>query len=82
MTGHMSSVMKQHIEQAVHHLVSQLRRVSFTMLSHAFPQYTWQTLFQVLHRLQERGLVVLAPLLWDYEIYAQEGIAPTDGRTM
>jgi hypothetical protein len=81
MAGHMISVMTQDIEDAVHRLVSQRRRVTFTVLWHAFPQDTWQTLFQVLHQLQEKDLVVLAPLLWDYEIRAQEEIAGTDGRT-
>ena len=82
MGGQMNPVMTQHIESAVHRLVSQRRRVTFTMLSYAFPQYTWQTLFQVLHHLQEKDLVVMAPLLWDYEIRAQEEIARTDRRTM
>ncbi|MBU6479267.1 MAG: hypothetical protein KGS09_01825 [Nitrospirae bacterium] len=77
----MTSVITQQIESAVHHLVSQRRRMTFTLLSYAFPQYTWQTLFQVLHRLQEKDLVVLVPLLWDYEIRIQEEIAANDGRT-
>lgn len=81
MAGHMTSVITQQIESAVHHLVSQRRRMTFTLLSYAFPQYTWQTLFQVLHRLQEKDLVVLVPLLWDYEIRIQEEIAANDGRT-
>lgn len=81
MTSHMTSVVTQDIEDAVHRLVSQRRRLTFTMLSHAFPQYTWQTLFQVLRYLQEKDLVVLTPLLWDYEICVQEEIARTDGRT-
>lgn len=76
----MTPVMSQDIEHAVHCLVSQRRRMTFTVLSYAFPQYTWQTLFQVLHRLQEKELVVLVPLLWDYEIRIQEEIAGTDGR--
>lgn len=77
----MTSAITQQIESAVHHLVSQRRRMTFTVLSHAFPQYTWQTLFQVLHRLQEKELVVLVPLLWDYEIRVQDEIAGTDGRS-
>ena len=77
----MTSVITQQIESAVHHLVLQRRRMTFTVLSYAFPQYTWQTLFQVLHRLQEKDLVVLVPLLWDYEIRVQEEIAGTDGRS-
>lgn len=77
----MASVITQQIESAVHHLVLQRRRMTFTVLSYAFPQYTWQTLFQVLHRLQEKELVVLVPLLWDYEIRIQEEIAGTDGRS-
>jgi hypothetical protein len=81
MAGHMTSVMKQDIEDAVHRLVSQRRRLTFTVLSHAFPQYTWQTLFQVLHYLQEKDLVVLTPLLWDYEICVQKEIARNDGRS-
>jgi hypothetical protein len=81
MAGHMTPVMSQDIEHAVHRLVSQRRRMTFTVLSYAFPQYTWQTLFQVLHRLQEKELVVLVPLLWDYEIRVQEEIAGTDGRS-
>lgn len=81
MAGQMTSVITQQIESAVHHLVSQRRRMTFTLLSYAFPQYTWQTLFQVLHRLQEKDLVVLVPLLWDYEIRIQEEIAANDGRT-
>jgi hypothetical protein len=81
MASHMPSVMTQQIESAVHRVVAQRRQVTFTVLSHAFPQYTWQTLFQVLHHLQEKDLVVLAPLLWDYEIRAQEEVAQTDGRT-
>ena len=79
--GHMTSVMTQDIEDAVHRFVSQRRRLTFTVLSHAFPQCTWQTLFQVLHHLQEKDLVVLTPLLWDYEICAQEEIVRTDGGT-
>jgi hypothetical protein len=81
MAVHVTSAMTQHIESAVHHLVSQRRRVTFTVLSHAFPQYTWQTLFQVLHHLQEKDLVVLVPLLWDYEIRAPEATTRTDGRS-
>ena len=81
MAGQMTSVITQQIESAVHHHVSQRRRMTFTLLSYAFPQYTWQTLFQVLHRLQEKDLVVLVPLLWDYEIRIQEEIAANDGRT-
>jgi hypothetical protein len=81
MAGHVTSAMTQHIESAVHHLVSERRRVTFTVLSHAFPQYTWQTLFQVLHHLQEKDLVVLVPLLWDYEIRAPEATTRTDGRS-
>jgi hypothetical protein len=77
----MISIMMQDIENAVHRLVSQRRRLTFTVLSHASPQYRWQTLFQVLHYLQEKDLVVLTPLLWDYEICAQEEIARTEGKT-
>jgi hypothetical protein len=81
MAGHMTSVMTQDIEDLVHRFVLQRRRLIFTVLSHAFPQYTWQTLFQVLHSLQEKDLVVLTPLLWDYEICVQEEIVRTDGGT-
>ena len=77
----MTSVMTQDIEDAVYRLVSQRRRLTFTVLAHAFPEHTWQTLFQVLHYLQEKDLVVLTPLLWDYEICVHEDIARTDGRT-
>ena len=77
----MTSVMTQDIDDAVHRFVLQRRRLTFTVLSHAFPQCTWQMLFQVLHHLQEKGLVVLTPLLWDYEICAQEEMVQTDGRT-
>jgi hypothetical protein len=80
MTSHTISAMPQGIESAVHRVVSERRRVTFTVLSHAFPQYTWQTLFQVLHYLQEKELVVLAPLRWDYGIRVQERIVRTDGR--
>lgn len=76
----MPSIMTQDIEDAVHRLVLQQCRVTFTVLSYAFPQHRWQTLFQVLHDLQEKDLVVLTPLPWDYEIRAQEEIARTDGR--
>ena len=81
MAGHITSVMAEQIESAVHDLVSQHCRMTFTVLSHAFPQYTWQTLFQVLHSLQDKDRVVLTPLLWDYEICVQEEIARTNGRT-
>ena len=81
MAGHMVSIAMREIEDAVHRLVSQHRRVTFTVLSSAFPQYRWQTLFQVLHELQEKSLVVLAPLPWDYEIRAADAIGRTDGRT-
>ena len=80
MAGHATPVMPRGIEHAVHHLVLQHQRITFTILSQAFPQYTWQTLFQVLHDLQEKDLVILAPLLWDYEIRAQEGIARIEER--
>jgi hypothetical protein len=72
--------MPQDIESAVHRLVSQRRLVTFTVLSHAFPQLTWQMLFQVLHYLQEKDLVVLAPLRWDYEIRVRKELARADGR--
>ena len=81
MAGHMTSVITQDIKDAVYRLVLQRRRLTFTVLSHAFPQYRWQTLFQVLHYLQEKDLVALTPLLWDYEICVQEEIVRTDGRT-
>jgi hypothetical protein len=77
----MTSVMTQDIDDAVHRFVSQRRRLTFTVLAYAFPQCRWQTLFQVLHHLQEKDLVVLTPLLWDYEICAQEEIVRTDGGT-
>jgi hypothetical protein len=70
----MTSVMTQDIENAVHRLVLQRRRATFTVLAHAFPQYRWQTLFQALYFLQEKDLVVLTPLLWDYEICIREAI--------
>lgn len=81
MTGYMVSVTIRGTEDAVHRLVLQHRRVTFTLLSSALPQYRWQTLFRVLHDLQEKGLVVLAPLPWDYEIRAESAIACIDGRT-
>lgn len=60
----------------------QRHRVTFSVLSNAFLQYRWQTLFQVLHHLlQEKDLVVLTPLLWDYEICAPEESVRTDART-
>jgi hypothetical protein len=80
MTSHTISAMPKGIESAVHRVVSERRRVTFTVLSHEFPQYTWQKLFQVLHFLQEKDLVVLAPLRWDYEIRVRRNIARTDGR--
>ncbi|MDO8357144.1 MAG: hypothetical protein Q7U76_12205 [Nitrospirota bacterium] len=81
MAGHMVSVTMREIEDAVYQLVAQHRRVTFTLLSSALPQCRWQTLFQVLHDLQEKGLVVLAPLPWDYEIRAEDANARIDGRT-
>ena len=82
MASHMIAVVTQEIERAVYRLVSQRRRVTFTVLSHALPQYTWQTLFQVLHSLQQKGLVAMTPLLWDYEICVQEAVVPVEGKTM
>jgi hypothetical protein len=35
----------------------------------------------VLHHLQEKDLVVLVPLLWDYEIRVPEATMRTGGRT-
>jgi hypothetical protein len=71
----MTSVVTQDIESAVRRFVSQHRRVTFTVLAHAFPQCTWQMLFQVLHLLQEKDFVALTPILWDYEICIREAIA-------
>ena len=79
MASHMISVRMREIEHAVYQLVAQHRRVTFTLLSSALPQCRWQTLFQVLHDLQEKGLVVLAPLPWDYEIRAADAIVRIDG---
>lgn len=76
----MTNGMSQDIEHAVHRLVSERRRLTFTVLSHAFPQCRWQTLFQVLHLLQAKDLVILAPLLWDYEIRVREHIVGAEGR--
>ena len=81
MAAHMVEITMREIEDAVHRLVAQRRRLTFTVLSSALPQCRWQTLFQVLHDLQEKGLVVLAPLPWDYEIRAEDAIAGIDGRT-
>lgn len=81
MAGHMVSVTMREIEDAIYQLVAQRRRVTFTLLSSALPQCRWQTLFQVLHDLQEKGLVVLAPLPWDYEIRAEDANARIEGRT-
>ncbi len=81
MAAHMVEITMREIEDAVHRLVAQRRRLTFTVLSSALPQCRWQTLFQVLHDLQEKGLVVLVPLPWDYEIRAADAIAQTDGRT-
>ena len=81
MAGYMVSVTMREVEDAVYQLVAQHCRVTFTVLSSALPQYRWQTLFQVLHDLQEKGLVVLAPLPWDYEIRAEDAPARIDGRT-
>lgn len=76
----MTSVVTQDIESAVHRFVSQHHRVPFTVLAHAFPQCTWQMLFQVLHLLQEKHFVALTPVLWDYEIRAQKEIARIEER--
>ena len=65
MAGHMVAVTMEDIQDAVHRLVAQHRRLTFTVLSSALPQHRWQTLFQVRHDLQEKGLVVLASLPWD-----------------
>ena len=81
MADHMVAITMREIEDAVHQLVAQHRGVTFTALSSALPQYRWQTLFQVLHDLQEKGLVVLAPLPWDYEIRAGGANTRIDGRT-
>lgn len=81
MADHKVSVTMREIEDAVYQLVAQHRRVTFTVLSSALPQCRWQMLFQVLHDLQEKGLVVLAPLPWDYEIRAEDANARIDGRT-
>ena len=81
MAGHMASVSMRDIEYAVYRLVAQHRLLTFTVLSSAFPQCRWQALFQALHDLQEKGLVALVPLPWDYEIRAEDAIARTDGRT-
>ena len=81
MADHKVSVTMREVEDAVYQLVAQHRRVTFTLLSSALPQCRWQTLFQVLHDLQEKGLVVLAPLPWDYEIRAEDATARIDGRT-
>ncbi|MEP6958505.1 MAG: hypothetical protein ABI980_07220 [Nitrospirota bacterium] len=81
MAGHVTPVKPQDIEHAVHHLVLQRRRITFTVLSQAFPQYTWQTLFQVLHYLQKNDLVILRPLLWDYEIVHKKTSHEPRGRS-
>ncbi len=81
MAGHIVFATIRESEDAVYQLVAQHRRVTFTMLSSALPHCRWQTLFQVLHDLQEKGLVVLAPLPWDYEIRAEDATARIDGRT-
>lgn len=78
MIGPMISVVTHDRETAVYRLVLQRRRLTFTVLSHAFPHYTWQTLFQVLHSLQQKGLVALTPLLWDYEICVQAATVRTE----
>ena len=49
------------------------RRVMFSELASALPDYTWHMLFKALGRLHMRQCVELLAHQWDYEIIFLEG---------
>lgn len=56
------------IDRQILKLQRSRRRVMFSELANALPDYTWHMLFIALGRLQKRHCVDLMAHQWDYEI--------------
>jgi len=62
------SVPETEIEIKIRTLQPARQRLMFSELAEAFPDCTWQTLFNALSRLSQRKHVELVPHRWDYEV--------------
>ncbi len=56
------------IEQRILALACRYRRLLFSDLAAALPDYTWHQLFVALSILQQMGRIRMAVHRWDYEI--------------
>lgn len=56
------------IEQRIFALAYRYRRLMFSELAAALPDYTWHQLFVALSILQHMGRIQMAAHRWDYEI--------------
>ena len=62
------SVPETEIEIRIRTLQPIRQRLMFSELAEAFPDCTWQTLFNALSRLSQRKHVELVAHRWDYEV--------------
>jgi len=56
------------IEKQILDLLRANRRLMFSQIADALPEYTWRILLKALNRLRERRQVALLAYPWDYEI--------------
>lgn len=67
------------IEERILALARRNRRLMFSELEAALPDYTWHQLFVALNILQQMGRIQMAAHRWDYEIFdsAEHDYSPT-----
>ena len=67
------------IEERILALARRNRRLMFSELEAALPDYTWHQLFVALSILQQTGRIQMAAHRWDYEIFdsAEQDYSPT-----
>src|SRR2546427_4093053 len=53
-------------------LLRERKRLTFLSMAEALPEYRWHLLLTGLNRLQDRGLVEVSALQWDYEVVPLE----------
>src|SRR5436309_2180769 len=53
-------------------LLRERKRLTFLSMAEALPEYRWHLLLTGLNRLQDRGLVEVSALQWDYEVVLLE----------
>ncbi len=68
MATHDESDVDVEIESQILAVLCEHRKLTFTSLADAVPEYRWRELFGALNRLRKRQQIELSTLPWDYEV--------------